>query len=90
MLTGTVLDAQGQPLGLAIISLEGQPGEGHDYRGGRFRAAPTPRHAARRYPHAGGAPPGLQPLRQVVRRPLAPGLPCASRCKPTPRRPWAA
>ena len=75
VLTGRVLDAQGQPLELVVISLEGQPGGATTTAEGTFALRLPP-----------GTPPdatltlvvrrlGYQPLRQVVRRPLAPGQP---------------
>ena len=75
VLTGTVRDAQGQPLELVLISLEGQPGGATTTAEGTFalRLPPTLRPTdalilvVRRL--------GYQPLRQVVRRPAAGGSP---------------
>ncbi len=75
VLTGTVLDAQGQPLELALISLEGQPGGATTTAQGTFalRLPPGTRPDApltlvvRRL--------GYQPLRQVVKLPLPAGQP---------------
>ena len=70
VLTGTVLDAQGQPLELVVVSLEGQPGGATTTAEGTFalRLPPGTRPDAtltlvvRRL--------GYQPLRQVVKLPL--------------------
>ena len=70
-LTGTVRDAQGQPLELVVVSLEGQPGGATTTAQGTFalrlppllRPNATVTLVARRL--------GYQPLRQVVQLPAA-------------------
>ncbi|MGI4739688.1 MAG: TonB-dependent receptor [Janthinobacterium lividum] len=70
-LTGTVYDAQGEPLELVVISLEGQPGGATTTAQGTFalRLPPTLRPDARLTLVVRRL--GYQPLRQVVQLPAA-------------------